>query len=196
MDEQVRGGVKPSEPVRTAVAILINDFPSCSGTIIGKNWVVTAGHCYENVTESEIKVVAGVMNLFSEEAVKVGVKRIIKHPNYKMVKNEEKVLEELDWDLALLELDQPLEIGSNEMIYKALLLPPGIKHRGKPITIGGWGQTDEFSAPSFNHLSINATIKTTEECLKTHPARSFHADRKFCAGTQAETTCRGISKYL
>ena len=196
MVEQVRGGVKPSEHVPTAVAILINDFPSCSGTVLAKNWIVTASHCFENVTESEIKVVAGVMNLLSDKAVKVGVKRIIKHPTYKMVKNDDEVLKILDWDLALLELDQPLEIDSNEMISKALLLPPGIKHHGKPITIGGWGQTDEFSAPSFNHLSINATIKTTEDCLKTHPARSFHADRMFCAGTEAETTCRGNSKYI
>ena len=198
MVEQVRGGVKTSKSVTTAVALLINDIPSCSGTVLAKNWIVTAGHCFENenITESDIRIVAGVMNLLSKKAVEVGVKRIIKHPTYKMVKNDDEVLKILDWDLALLELDQPLEIDSNEMISKALLLPPGIKHRGKPITIGGWGQTDEFSAPSINHLSINATIKTTEDCLKTHPARSFHADRMFCAGTEAETTCRGNSKYI
>ena len=193
MDKQIRGGVKPSEPVRTAVAILIQDYPSCSGTILSNFWVATAGHCFENVTVSDLKVVAGVVSLLSDEAVKVGVKRIVKHPRYKIVENDE--LKVLDWDLALLELDKSLEISSNEMISNAELPLPAVKHHGKPIIIGGWGRTDQYSAPSFNHMSINVTINTTEDCLKTHPVSNFHEDRMFCAGTESETTCPGDSTF-
>jgi secreted trypsin-like serine protease len=195
MVKQVRGGVKASEPVPTAVAILIQDYPSCSGTILSNFWVATAGHCFQNVPASDLKVVAGVVSLLSDEAIKVGVKRIVKHPSYKIIENDEDELKVLDWDLALLELEESLKIGSNEMISEAKLPPPAVKHHGKPVIIGGWGRTDEFSAPSFNHLSINVTIKTTEDCLKTHPVSNFHEDRMFCAGTESETTCPGDSTF-
>lgn len=192
MDELVRGGVKPTEAVRTAVAILNQDFPSCSGTVISNKWVMTAAHCFESVTDLEnIKVVSGVMNLLSSEAVKTGVKRVLKHPNYKRIKNDK--LQVLDWDLALMELKTPLEIGSNENIAIAVLPPPAMKYTGKIIQVGGWGRIGQFSGLSVNHLSINVSIMKSQKCLESHPANNFFPDRMLCAGTETETTCNGDS---
>ena len=91
------------------MSIFIKERHTCSGTVLSNFWVVTAGHCFEkdleNVKTSDIEVVAGVMNLMSDDRVKVAVKRIIRHPNYKIIKNVQKNKEELkdlDWDLALL----------------------------------------------------------------------------------------------
>ena len=127
LDELVRGGVKPGEPVHTAVSIFINERHTCSGTVLSNFWVGTAGHCFEkdleNVKTSDIEVVAGVMNLMSDDRVKVAVKRMIRHPNYKIAKNEKDVLQELDWDLALLELDRAVT-QDTELV--PVCLPPGV----------------------------------------------------------------------
>ena len=140
---------------------------------------------------SDIKVVAGVMNLFSNARVEVAVKRMIRHPKYKIVKNEDAILQEMDWDLALLELEVSLEIDDNENISKAVLPPPAVKHHGKEITISGWGKTNQYDGYSLEQiLSIDVTIKTTEDCLKTFPV-NYHEDRMFCAGIVSTTTCKG-----
>ena len=150
----------------------------------------------ENVKTSDIEVVAGVMNLMSDDRVKVAVKRIIRHPNYKIVKNEKNELQELDWDLALLELEESLDIEDNGKISKAVLPPPAVKHIGKEITISGWGKTNQYDGYSLEQIqSINVTIKTTEDCLKTFPV-NYHEDRMFCAGIVSTTTCKGDSMYI
>ena len=42
-----RGGAKPSEPVRTAVAIIENgNYQICAGTILSNYWVLAATQCY------------------------------------------------------------------------------------------------------------------------------------------------------
>jgi hypothetical protein len=169
MDAQVRFVDKPSDPVPTAVAILINDYPSCSGTILSKFWVLTAGQCLENVTELDIQVVAGGMNLFP-----VGVKQIVKH--------EVDVPEAQGWDLALLQLDEALDIGSIEAISTAVLPPPLSKHAGKPITVGGW-----LSGFSSEQQSVNATIRTTLDCLKNHPEGNVDGEHMFCANAESDT---------
>jgi hypothetical protein len=93
------------------------------------------------------------------------VKRVVKHSTTKMVKNDYDVLEVLDGDLALLELAESLEVGSNEAISAAVLPPPLTRHAGKPITVSGLSPDQE---------SVDARIKTTLECLKNHPEGTFY----------------------
>ena len=162
-----RGGAKPIEPVHTAVAILENgNYQICSGTILSNYWVLAASQCFEHIKISDITVVAGAMMLFSGEGVKVRVKRIVTHPSFKndYLDNDD-MTKVLDWDLALLELQESLEIDSNEGIAAAVLPPPSSRHPGKPITTGGWDP--------LSQVSVNTTITTTLDCLKTHPDGNF-----------------------
>jgi hypothetical protein len=78
-----------------------------------------------------------------------------------------------------LELNESLKIGSNEAISTVVLPPPLSRHAGKPITVVGWD--------AFDRLSVDATVKTTLDCLKNHPEGTFDADHMFCAesGTTA-----------
>ena len=168
MVEQVGSEIRPSEPVRTAVTIQINGYASCSGTILSNFLVLTAKQCFQNVTETDIKVFAGIVNLHSDEGVVVGVKRIVRHD---------------DRDLTLLELNESLKIGSNEAISAVVLPPPLSRHAGKPITVVGWDAFDPF-----DRLSVDATVKTTLDCLKNHPEGNFDADHMFCANADSGTT--------
>jgi hypothetical protein len=44
------GGAKPSEPVRTAVAIIENgNYQICAGTILSNYWVLAAKQCFQRI---------------------------------------------------------------------------------------------------------------------------------------------------
>ena len=120
----VRGSITP---VKTAVAILIetngNKDLTCSGTVISNTWVMTAGHCVKDVDISLISIVAAEMDMReywygqSNIAVESCIKSVKLHPKYNVIVNQV-----YDWDVALLELDDSLEIDSNPNIEAAQVL--------------------------------------------------------------------------
>ena len=136
------------------MAILVNQNPVCAGTLISNVWVLTAGHCVQDTTTTDIEVVAGETNLLSfyqglsKTGIKTSVKNITLHPNFKWMHT--KILEK---DLALLERKQPLDIVNNPNIEVAFLPPPSLTKYDKTIRVGGWGLTEKFTM-STNHLSI------------------------------------------
>ena len=191
------GAEIPAEPVKTAVAIIRkNDQygqPFCSGTLISNTMVLAAAHCFEEDDPTNIKVVAGEMNMaWGTKGVTRGVKSLKIHPDYnyildkRIVKEGKHDIEEvrvqlIDGDLALLELDQPLDLENNDNIAKAELPTLSMKLTNKLIQIGGWGRTTTFtsSQTSPDFLSINITVKPSEECSETYKEGSFFADRYF-----------------
>ena len=101
-----------------------------------------------------------------------------------------------DYDLALLELEQPLYLTNNEYIEAAQLPPPAMVHTGKEIQVGGWGVTIAIKRqPSNVHMAINVTIKEDQECVNIYKngVGDFCPDRMFCAGREFKTTCAGDS---
>ena len=183
------GGEIPAEPVKSTVAMIRkNDQyprPFCSGTLISNTMVLAAAHCFEEHDLTNIQVVAGKMNMvWGTKGVTRGVKSLKKHPDYKFImdnRTEEVQVQLIDGDLALLELDQPLDLENNDNIAKAELPTLSMKLTNKLIQIGGWGRTTTFtsSQTSPDFLSINITVKPSEECSETYKEGSFFADRYF-----------------
>ncbi|XP_065363290.1 serine protease SP24D-like [Calliphora vicina] len=106
----------------------------CGGSIISKNYVVTAAHCVTTVSGSTIKktpvsiitIRAGSREVDSG-GVTVGVSQVNVHPNYRNFNN----------DIAVVKLSKPLELnGSIQPIALATKsLKPGVK-----VVTTGWGR--------------------------------------------------------
>jgi secreted trypsin-like serine protease len=178
--------------VKTVVAIMLDNVPVCSGTLIGDKWVVTAGHCFPDATLADMTVVAGEMDLgnyrFSTTAKTVGLKDVYLAKNYHYI--PKKVL---DFDLALVELAESLEVSKDDTIEAAALPPPWMKITGKEFQVVGWGHLGQFSARSPTLLSIDITVNQDQDCSATHGQTKYFPSKMFCGGSKSKTTCNGDS---
>jgi secreted trypsin-like serine protease len=85
-----------------AVSISIASTYLCGGSIISKDWVITAAHCASGFTASEITIYAG-SNFPRSGTQSKTVSQIIVHPSYVSATYEN--------DIALLRLSSPLTMS-------------------------------------------------------------------------------------
>ena len=75
-----------------------------------------------------------------------------------------------------------MNIETNPRVQAALLPPPGLRHVGKEIKVGGWGKyTVEFLA-SVVHRAIDIKINPDWECSDSFDYGEFIPSQMFCAG--------------
>lgn len=86
----------------------------CTGALVAENLVLTAGHCLfdkdtgQRISESEIEFLAGWRS--GRASAYRNVRRVIVHPDYEFSSNDTQ--HRVRYDLALLELDQPIRSSS------------------------------------------------------------------------------------
>lgn len=113
----------------------------CGGSIITREWALTAAHCVENSAPSDLDVVAGLHDLATPDPQyrRSDVAEIIIHPGWNTDTN--------DNDLALLRLTTPIDAraaggGGVLPIQYSAIVPDNIGALvGELSTITGWGNT-------------------------------------------------------
>ena len=152
----------PSYMVRISYKIGANTY-GCDGTLIGRDWVVTAAHCVidtstgSKLSPSAFKVAVGV-DQPSWNQHWVTVKRVERHPNFPAHLDHQAA-----WpaDVALLQLTQGV---SNATMPLAATEPAG----GSTVTFEGWGCTTaglaDCHVPTRSLMTATSIVKSDQQC--------------------------------
>lgn len=144
----------------------------CGGTLIARDWVLTAKHCLWGMGKGRIEVFPGAVNLRTDRHDGIGLVGV-RH------------LGRPDPDVALLHLERP----AKEAPLKIADVPP---EPGSVGTAYGWGAL-RSTGRAVNFLrQVELEVRTTEDCRSAYFG-SFRPELMLCAGRPGLDTCGGDS---
>ncbi|XP_075948281.1 trypsin II-P29-like [Anarhichas minor] len=145
----------------------------CSGSLINKQWVLTAAHCLSGKDLHTITVSLGRLNQSGQKINEVsrGLERIVCHPSYKFFANEN--------NICLLKLSAPVIF--TDYIQPVCLASAGSTfHTGVSSYVTGFGKTQAGSSSGAYILQeVKVPIVGNKECKCTYP---LITDNVICAG--------------
>ncbi|NXF91668.1 OVCH2 protein, partial [Eubucco bourcierii] len=173
------------------VSVQISDEHICGGAVLAKEWVVTAAHCFSSKEPYRDlwMVVTGLHDLTEQEyRQKRSVKQYIIHPSFNQ--------STLDSDIALLQLDKPLEF--NHYVHPVCL--PAKEEAVQPsavCVVTGWGASEEDREKGKKLHQLEVPILVPDVCQSYYiNLPSKVTQRMICAGFPLEDgkdSCTGDS---
>jgi trypsin len=164
----------------------------CGGTLIASDAVLTAAHCLRGA-DVVYRVAVNRADLTSKDGEVILVAKEIRHPSYSWTTDQN--------DIALLVLDQPVSVVSEEDIVR-INSDASFPSAGEVARTMGWGDTDpdatELSV-SYSLLEVDLPVISNEECSAakgtdngyTDSYESYIFDSMLCTFEPGSDACQG-----
>uniref|UniRef100_T1GF99 Peptidase S1 domain-containing protein n=1 Tax=Megaselia scalaris TaxID=36166 RepID=T1GF99_MEGSC len=175
----VGGTAIPIEKAPYVVSVQYNDYKHfCGGSLISKNLILSAAHCFEEMDPKGITFRLGSANSTSG-GILIPAKKIELHEKYnsKPIKN----------DIAIILLNETVQKNSSHRAsYKE---PP----QGSQTFASGWGVKkfgEKITPEELQGVYLDTISK--KECQKAFGSTKID-DKTICAYSEDKDTCRGDS---
>ncbi|KAF3692138.1 Trypsin-1 [Channa argus] len=187
-DGKIVGGhecLRRSQPHQVSLNV---GYHYCGGSLINKDWVVSAAHCYR----MHIEVHLGEHNTEENEGTEQFLRayNIIIHPAYSS--------STMTNDIMLLKLNQSATLNAN---VQPVSLPTSCAPAGTMCTVSGWGNTLNSTADSNKLQCLEIPILPDEDCQNSYPgmidrtmfcARYLEGGKDSCQGDSGgPVVCKG-----
>jgi trypsin len=156
------------------------DAQFCGGTLVKANVIVTAAHCSDFVTASQVQVLTGTRNL-DGTGVRRNVTRIAIHPSWNPGT--------FDYDVAVWTLSS----STTGIPFASLATAdPAV---GTNLLVTGWGALSEGGSFPINLRKVTVPLVSTANCNDANSYNGQITTRMICAGFDAggRDSCQGDS---
>ncbi|XP_060757838.1 chymotrypsinogen A-like [Neoarius graeffei] len=159
----------------------------CGGSLINKNWVLSAAHCFQSITAGDITIFLGMESLegTNPNMQKKTVLKIINHENYNSTT--------INNDIALVQLSSSVTFN-NYVMPVCLAASNSFFPGGSNVWVTGWGRiSSDESLPSPKTLQeAQVSVVSRTDCAKAYGSGSI-TDNMICAAEGEKSACNGDS---
>ncbi|NXI37847.1 TRY1 protein, partial [Galbula dea] len=180
-DDKIVGGYTCAANSVPYQVSLNSGYHFCGGSLISREWVVSAAHCYK----SRIQVQLGRTNLGITESTQqlISAAKIIRHPGYSA--------STLDNDIMLIKLATPAQLNK---AVQTIPLPTSCVTTGTTCLISGWGNTLSSGSNYPDKLQcLKAPVLSSSTCSDAYPGQITR--NMMCVGfvEGGKDSCQGDS---
>ncbi|CAH0727139.1 unnamed protein product, partial [Brenthis ino] len=194
IQQKIYGGViseRSSRPFQIALYLRVGstgDIGFCGGSLVHKQWVLTAAHCcfHDNDMVTHVQAILGAHSLYD------------RYENGRRLVNVEEIIVHPDWepsvfsnDLALLKLANAVQTSESiDIIRLPYLDTVAANFAGRGATASGWGIAAvgvTFVSPTLREKLM--TVMTDGLCRSIYMGHL--PDNMVCGFSVASGTCKG-----